>query len=243
MDVRVVPGPAAARDALRQAASALRPHRVLVSDVPGSGRGFELVRAIRQDPEIPPLATVLIASAGRTGDADRCRELGIAACLTGPVTRTELRDALCRALGGEISEAESGPKARPESPGPTRRLRVLLAEDNLVNQRVATRLLEREGHVVTLAANGAEAVAAFSQGEFDLVLMDVQMPEMDGLEATRRIRAAKNGDRVPIVALTAFAMKSDEERCLQAKMNGYLSKPITAARLNEMIERVVLTPQ
>jgi CheY-like chemotaxis protein len=119
---------------------------------------------------------------------------------------------------------------------------VLVAEDNPVNQRVAARLLEREGHIVTLAANGAEAVAAFRPGEFDLVLMDLQMPKMDGLEATRQIRAGENGDQVPIVALTAHAMKSDEERCLQARMNGYLTKPISAARLNEMIERVVFTP-
>jgi CheY-like chemotaxis protein len=244
MEVQTAPSSAAARDALRQAAFAGRPHRLLLScvNLPDMS-GFELAQVIRQDLEIPPLAIVLMTSVARPGDAGRCRELGVAGYLTKPVTRTELRHALCRVLGGGTTGMESGLAARPELPGPARRLRVLLAEDNLVNQRVATRLLEREGHLVTLAANGAEAVAAFSRGEFDLVLMDVQMPEMDGFEATRRIRAAENGDRVPIVALTAFAMKSDEERCLKATMNGYLSKPITAGRLNEMIDRVVLTPQ
>ena len=244
MEVQTASSSAAAIDALRQAGLAGKPHRLLLSDVQLPDRGgFELVQAIRQDPEIPPLAMVMMTSVGRSGDVGRCRELGVAGYLTRPVTRTELRDALCRVLGGGTTETESGPAARNALPGPTRRLRVLLAEDNVVNQRVATRLLEKEGHIVTLAANGAEAVAIFRPGEFDLVLMDVQMPEMDGFEATRRIRAAENGDQVPIVALTAYAMKSDEELCLQATMNGYLSKPISAARLNEMIERVVLTPQ
>ncbi|MGD0014116.1 MAG: response regulator [Bryobacteraceae bacterium] len=243
MEVQTASSSAAARDALRQAAVALKPYRLLLSDVnlPDMG-GFELVQAIRQDPEIPPLTMVLMTSVVRRGDADRCRDFGVASYLTKPVTRTELRDALCRVLGGGTAQAESGLAARPGLVAPARRLRVLVAEDNPVNQRVAARLLEREGHVVTLAANGAEAVAAFRRGEFDLVLMDLQMPKMDGLEATRQIRAGENGDQVPIVALTAYAMKSDEERCLQARMNGYLTKPISAARLNEMIERVVFTP-
>jgi signal transduction histidine kinase/CheY-like chemotaxis protein len=238
MKVRTVSTAVGAMDALRQAALDLEPYRILISDaiLPDMG-GFELAQAIRRDPAIPAPAMVLLASVRRCGDADRCRELGVSSYLSKPVTRTELRDALCRVLGGAAAEAE-----RRTLPEAARRLRVLLAEDNPVNQRVATRLLEKKGHAVTLAGNGVAAVATFRRGEFDLVLMDVQMPEMDGLEATRQIRAGESGDRVPIIALTAYAMKSDEERCHQAGMNGYLSKPISAARLNELIERLVLVP-
>ncbi len=240
MEVETASSGGAAKDALGLAAVALRPFRLLLSDIElPDMAGFDFVRAIRQNSEIPPLTVMLLTSVARCGDAERCRELGVASYLTKPVTRTELREALCRAQGRENREAESGPSAGNASPEPFRRLRVLLAEDNAVNQRVGTRLLEREGHVVTLAANGAEAVAEFRRGDFDLVLMDVQMPEMDGLEATRQIRASQGGDRVPIVALTAYATKSDEERCLEARMNGHLSKPISAARLKEMIEKVV----
>ena len=240
MEVETASSAAAAKDALELAALALEPFRCLLSDIElPDMEGFDFVRAIRQSPGIPPLPVALLTSVARCGDAERCRELGVASYLTRPVTRTELREALCRGQGRGRCELEGGAAAGNALPQPFRSLRVLLAEDNAVNQRVGTRLLEREGHVVTLAVNGVEAVAEFKRGDFDLVLMDVQMPEMDGLEATRQIRASQGGDRVPIVALTAFAMKSDEERCLEAKMNGYLSKPISAARLKEMIEKVV----
>jgi signal transduction histidine kinase/CheY-like chemotaxis protein len=246
MEVQTESSAAAAVDALRLAAAALKPFELLHSDVDlPDMSGFQLVQAIRQSPDIPPPTVALLAATARCGDADRCRELAVDGYLTKPVTRTELREALCRTLGGKGAGADCGPPARDASSAePARHLRVLVAEDNVVNQRVATRLLEREGHVVTVAANGAEAVAAFAHGDFDLVLMDVQMPEMDGLEATRLIRAIQGGDRVPIIALTAYAMKSDEESCLEARMNGYLAKPISAARLNEMIEKVVpVTPR
>ena len=243
MEVETASGGAEAKDALGRAAVALKPFQCLISDIELPDMdGFDFVRAIRQSPGNPPLPVVLLTSVARCGDAERCRELGVAGYLTRPVTRAELREALCRAQGTGSCESQGGAAAGNALPQPFRCLRVLLAEDNVVNQRVGTRLLEREGHVVTVAANGVEAVAEFRRGDFDLVLMDVQMPEMDGLEATRQIRASQGGDRVPIVALTAFAMKSDEERCLEAKMSGYLSKPISAARLKEMIERVVAAP-
>jgi len=239
MEVETASSAAAAKDALARGAVTLRPFDCLLSDteLPDMD-GFDFVRAIRQSPGNPSLPVLLLNSVARCGDAERCRELGVAGYLTRPVTRTELHEALCRTQGRGSGELAGG-AAGNALPQPFRRLRVLLAEDNAVNQRVGTRLLEREGHVVTVAANGVEAVAEFRRGDFDLVLMDVQMPEMDGLEATRQIRASQGGDQVPIVALTAFAMKSDEERCLEAKMNGYLSKPISAARLKEMIEKVV----
>ena len=124
----------------------------------------------------------------------------------------------------------------------SRRLRVLLAEDNRTNQKVATIMLERLGHQVVLASNGVEAVDALKGDAYDLVLMDVQMPEMDGLEATKRIRAAESGvmnPRIPIVAMTAHAMKGDREHCLESGMDAYLAKPIKPAQLREIIERLV----
>ena len=123
----------------------------------------------------------------------------------------------------------------------TKRLRILLAEDNRVNPKLATRLLEREGHSVVLATDGREAVALWQKEAFDLVLMDVQMPEMDGLQATRRIRELEAGSsgHTPIVAMTANAMKGDEEACLEAGMDAYLSKPIQRDRFSALLERMV----
>ena len=128
-----------------------------------------------------------------------------------------------------------------EAAVPFRSLRVLLAEDNVVNQRVAQRLIERRGHAVTVANNGREAVEIFQQAPFDVVLMDVQMPEMDGLSATAAIRELQraSGARVPIIAVTAHAMVGDRERCLSAGMDGYVSKPIDAAKLFEAIDTLV----
>jgi signal transduction histidine kinase/CheY-like chemotaxis protein/ligand-binding sensor domain-containing protein len=132
-----------------------------------------------------------------------------------------------------LAEAVAGPSSRPP-----RVLRILLAEDNLVNQKLALRLLERRGHNITLAVTGREAVSTFMRGQFDLVLMDVQMPDMDGLEATEEIRTYENktGTRTPIIALTAHALKGDRERCLAAGMDGYINKPIEAARFNSLVE-------
>jgi two-component system, sensor histidine kinase and response regulator len=129
------------------------------------------------------------------------------------------------------------------SHGPFRRgLRVLLAEDNTVNQKLATRLLEKQGHTIQLAVNGREALNALAVGDFDVVLMDAQMPEMDGFEATAHLRGkeAGTGRRLPIIAMTAHAMKGDRERCLEAGMDGYVSKPIRMDELNRAIEAVVL---
>ena len=131
------------------------------------------------------------------------------------------------------------PLTRHSLGGTHRKLRVLLAEDNAINQKLAIRLLEKQGHTVTLAADGIEAVAAVEQIDFDVVLMDVQMPNMSGLEAAVAIRAAERstGRHVPIVAMTAHAMKGDQERCLEAGMDGYISKPIQPDRMMEAIAR------
>jgi len=178
---------------------------------------------------------MMLTSSGRSGDPARCRALGIRTYLTKPVRQADLFDAICALMQ---------PEPTPETPKPLRALpavspvRVLVAEDNLVNQRVVERLLSGRGHLVTVANNGREAVMQFAQGRFDIILMDVQMPEMGGFDATAEIRAAErvSGGHVPIVALTAHAMSGDRERCLAAGMDAYLSKPIDRLQLFEVVE-------
>jgi two-component system sensor histidine kinase/response regulator len=175
----------------------------------------------------------MLTSAGGLGAAARCRELGISAYLTKPVGQEELRSAIGRALQSEPYEnfppltAGSSPRRQG---GP---LRILLAEDNLVNQRVAVRLLEKRSHSVAIANNGLEVLERVEIQPFDLILMDVQMPGMDGFEATVAIRRkeAALGGHVPIIAMTAHAMEGDRARCLAAGMDGYVSKPIHPDRL------------
>ncbi len=206
--------------------------------------GFTLAERIQQRPELAAVATVMmLSSAGQPGSMARRRELGIATHLTKPVKQTELWKAILAALGqddGERGAKGAGRKA-PASPRST--LHILLAEDNPFNQKLALGLLGKEGHSVVVANNGAEAVAALERGGYDLVLMDVQMPEMDGFEATRLIRAreAALGQHTPILAMTAYAMKGDRERCLAAGMDGYVSKPIRARELFDAIAQVAGT--
>jgi CheY-like chemotaxis protein len=166
--------------------------------------------------------------------------LGIAAYLTKPIKQSDLLDAILLALGVTSVEDEGFEERAARRPAAARPLRILLAEDSLVNQKLAVALLEREGHAVTVAQNGKEAIKAFVSQEFDLVLMDVQMPEMDGFEATAAIRERQRqtGINVPIVAMTAHALKGDRERCLEAGMDDYVSKPIRASQLLTAIEKV-----
>jgi CheY-like chemotaxis protein/HPt (histidine-containing phosphotransfer) domain-containing protein len=175
----------------------------------------------------------------------RCERLGIAAYLLKPAKQSELFDAIMLTIQpAVISAARSEPECS-SIPTEDRKLQILLAEDSLVNQKLAIGLLERHGHRVTVANNGKEAVAMASRDRFDLILMDVQMPEADGMEATAMIRAheRQSGDHVPIVAMTAHAMKGDREACLAAGMDGYIAKPIRAAKLMETIAEVLGRPQ
>jgi CheY-like chemotaxis protein len=161
----------------------------------------------------------------------------VAAYLLKPIKQSELFDAVVMALG--VTEVEEEVPATPPAERPRlRRLRILLAEDSLVNQKLAVGLLEKHGHQVVVANHGREAIAAWESGEFDALLMDVQMPEMDGFEATAVIRAKESGtgNHVPIIAMTAHAMKGDRERCLQAGMDAYVAKPIRAGQLFEALE-------
>jgi CheY-like chemotaxis protein len=203
--------------------------------------GFTLVEQIRKRPELATATIMMLTSAGHRGDAARCQELGVAAYLLKPIRQSELREAIARVLG---AHAENG--AIPlvtryslhDGRDPAASLRVLLAEDNPVNQRLAVRLLEKRGHHVVVAGNGAEALAAMDKQDFDLVFMDVQMPEMDGLEATAVIRGKEKitGKHQPIIALTAHAMKGDREKCIAGGMDGYLTKPIRPQELDDVLE-------
>jgi CheY-like chemotaxis protein/HPt (histidine-containing phosphotransfer) domain-containing protein len=199
--------------------------------------GFTVAEQIRRDPRLADCRLVILSSAGDTPSPARCEELGISRSLTKPVRQSDLLDAVLRALSAGRAEAAAEADDDVEQAA-SRPLRLLLAEDSLVNQRVAVGLLEMRGHHVTVANNGKEALAALARDTFDVVLMDVQMPEMDGMEATAAIRAgeAGTGRHMPIIAMTAHAMKGDRERCLAAGMDGYISKPIQTDTLYQAVE-------
>jgi two-component system sensor histidine kinase/response regulator len=203
--------------------------------------GFELVKRIRQDPELAGATIIMLSSVGEQGDGVRCRDLGVKAYLNKPIKQSDLRQAILSAIS-ELPDQKSRPvrnapqllrEARPT-------LRILLAEDNPVNQVLARRLLEKKGHTVVTANNGLEALAFLETESFDVALMDLQMPEMDGFEATHAVRERERTTKkhLPIIALTAHAMKGDEERCLAAGMNGYISKPIRSTELFALLDRV-----
>jgi PAS domain S-box-containing protein len=225
--------------------------------------GFELAKQIQQHSELTGATIMMLSSAGQHDDAARCRELGIAAYLTKPIKQSDLLDVILTVL--HTSSAETGKPSlspQPSLPQSQRRLHILLTEDNMINQRVAVGILEKRGHTVVVADNGKEALAALERESFDLILMDVQMPEMDGFEATRAIRerelslsvsqslgpqdfGLRTPDsrlfHIPVVAMTAHAMKGDRERCLEAGMDTYVSKPLQAQQLFEVIESLVPT--
>jgi two-component system sensor histidine kinase/response regulator len=226
---------------LRRRADAGEPYPlVLLDGMMPDMDGFMVAGEVRRDPAIAGVPLLMLTSADRKGDAALCRELGVASYLIKPVKPADLNRAIAAAL------LPAAPKpvrpatraARPAGP-PARPLRVLLAEDNAVNQRVAVRLLEKLGHSVEVAGDGAQAAAAVDREQFDIVFMDVQMPVMDGFEATRLIRDREvpTGRRLRIAAMTAHAMKGDRERCLAAGMDDYLAKPVQTAELEAVLAR------
>jgi signal transduction histidine kinase/DNA-binding response OmpR family regulator len=202
--------------------------------------GFELVGQLKGGATFSTPTIMMLTSGGRRGDAARCEELGIAAYLLKPVRQAELREAIIRVLHARqerlTAPLVTGYSMRGEG-DLLRSLHILLAEDNRVNQKIAIRLLEKRGHHVVLAETGQEALEALAQRSFDLVLMDVHMPGVDGIDATTAIREKEKstGLHQPIIAMTALAMKGDRERCLAAGMDGYLSKPIDLHQLDEVL--------
>ena len=205
--------------------------------------GFAVAEQIRNNYKQQGIKVILLTSASRPTDVARCRELGISDYLSKPIKQSELFDAIVTAMAEHGRKRERCENASAFLQASERSLRVLLAEDNPVNQTLAMRILERLGHKVQVVNNGREALGRSQAEEFDLILMDVQMPEMDGLEATTAIRDAEaaTGKHVPIVAMTAHAMKGDREKCLSAGMDGYLSKPIRIDELKQAMSEVKKT--
>ncbi|HYE88129.1 MAG TPA: response regulator, partial [Vicinamibacterales bacterium] len=235
MAARAVDSGRAALQELSEAVHAGNPYILVLLDanMPGLD-GFAVAQEIHQRPELAGATLMMLTSSGQYGDSARCRDLNIAAYLVKPIKQSELRAAIANVL----QPARPSQEPRVPEPEPARRLRILLAEDNPVNQRVAAGLLTKRGHHVTVVANGVQALTAIDGDEFDLVLMDIQMPEMGGLEATLAIRAREKerGGHLRIVALTAHVMHGDRERYLGAGMDGYLAKPIDRLALYSVVE-------
>ena len=223
-------GGAAALDALQAAYQAAAPFALILLDVMMPDMdGFAVLERIRQLPEIDRPVIMMLSSSAQPGDAARAKGLGAAAYIVKPVRPSELLEAIVQALNIAFEPVIQSPApslAAAGSHGPS--LHILVAEDNPINQMLAVRVLEKAGHRVAVANNGEEVLAAVAREPFDLVLMDVQMPAMDGIEATALIRQQEKGAgrRLPIVAMTAHAMKGDREKCLEAGMDGYVTKPI-----------------
>ena len=238
-----------ALEMMAEAGNSGEPFRLLLLDVNMPVMdGFELAEEIRKHPEYEEITIIMLTSSGQRGDAARCRDLGIAAYLTKPVKQSSLLDAIMMVLGTTEPEGATAPLVTQHTLREEqcqRPLRILLAEDNAVNQKIATSMLEKRGHTVVVAGDGQAAIAALdAQGEhpFDLILMDVQMPKMDGLEATALIREKEKGTgrHIPIIALTAHAMKGDREACLAAGMDGYVPKPLRADELLSVMRELVV---
>ncbi|HEV2500471.1 MAG TPA: PAS domain-containing protein [Terriglobia bacterium] len=255
----MVESAAAALEALEQSQKEGAPFKLILSDVHMPEKdGFQLAQQIQGNPQLSSGIIMMLSSSGQRGDAARCRSLGISAYLTKPISRADLRKAILKVLGEPASvgsaqaygkplvtrhslREESKDVRPPYIAPPLMGLRILLAEDNKVNQTLATRLLAKHGHNVTVANNGREALAWIEKQPFDLVLMDVQMPDMDGLEATAAIRTKEKtaGGHLPIIAMTAHAMKGDCEACLQGGMDGYVSKPVRHEDLWRTIDGIM----
>ena len=225
---------------MHQAHAAGNGFRLAIIDgrMPGMD-GFELAKRIRDDPQLADAVIMMLTSTDQSGDAARCRQLGIASYLVKPIRKSELLSAILTTLGRPVSAPATSAAVHEEANEDRHELHILLVEDNPVNQTVGVRMLQKMGHVAALATNGKEALERIAKEKFDLVFMDVQMPEMDGLTATQHIRASErlSGRHQPIIAMTARAMRGDREVCLAAGMDGYISKPIARDELESAIRQ------
>jgi PAS domain S-box-containing protein len=221
-----------------------QPFQLVLTDVNmPEADGFVLVEEIRRDSALAETQVVVLTSGDRPGDIARGKNLGISGYLVKPVKQSELFDSIVAVLGVTTLEPEKEPGAVSAARA-IRPLRILLAEDSLPNQKLAVGLLTKWGHSITVAGNGREAIAAWEAHPFDLILMDVQMPELDGLQATQLIRQRERdtGRRIPIIAMTAHAMKGDREQCLSAGMDGYVPKPIRVKELSAAVAELFGEP-
>ena len=241
MSLRVAETPKQALDALGQAAARSVPFDLAIVDLGAAGLDpLELARAVRERADIAKVRLVMLTR--RHADSRGARDAGFDACLVKPLRQTALYECLVNVMAGRPQEAIAAPALAAPASRPTVATggRILLVEDNLINQQVALGILEIQGYNVTLANNGREALEALAQGSFDLILMDCHMPEMDGFEATVQIRRreqASGANRVTIVALTANAMAQDREECLNAGMDDHLAKPFSMQTMQEMLQR------
>jgi len=217
------------------------PFRLIITDcMMPEMDGFEFAQRIKSDPRFESIPVIMLTSAGQRGDGVRCFTAKIAAYLHKPIRQSDLLGAISRLLqAASDNVAIESLITRHTIRETQRKLRILLAEDNIVNQKLASKMLQKMGHTVTVAGNGKAAVEAAGKETFDLILMDVQMPEMDGLQSTKIIRDREQGTgkHIPIIAMTAYAMKGDRERCLAAGMDGYVSKPVSVSELYEALEK------
>ena len=230
---------------MKQVAGSGNPFHLMLLDVQMPEMdGFDVAEKVKQDPELAKTRIIILSSSGQHDDAARCQKLGISARLTKPIKQSSLLNAITKVLDTSSQKRELSSQELHSPLGQIdNSFHILLAEDNAVNQKLAVRTLEKRGHTVVVVGDGREAIAALDRESFDLVLMDVQMPEMDGLAATAAIREKEKdtGAHIPIIAMTAHAMKGDRERCLDAGMDGYVAKPIKIAELFETIESMVST--
>lgn len=234
----------AALEALHQGIENKRPFELAVIDawMPGKD-GFELAEILRNEEDFSDTKLMMLTSAGQRGDGQRCRELGIQAYMTKPVSRLELLEGVSAVMSGAGTSGEAESLVTRHSIEETRRrLRILLAEDNPVNQEVASAMLRKRGHVVDIVDTGTKAVDAVKNKKYDVVLMDIQMPELDGMSATRQIREDPDYKELPIIAMTAHALSDERERCLDAGMNGHLPKPFKPHELFTAVEQPGLIP-
>jgi CheY-like chemotaxis protein len=231
-------------DTLKQAVKDKNPFQVVLMDIQmPEMSGFETIERIRSDDEICQTEIIVLTSGGLKGDGKRCRDMGVVAYLKKPIPSAQLLEAILMVKGNELREKKEKKLITRFSLEENRKkLNILVAEDNLINQKLILRVLEKKGFIVDIANNGRECVQKWGENTYDIILMDIQMPEMDGIEATEQIRKLEDdssNSTIPIIALTAHAMKGDRERFLEAGMNNYISKPIKQAELMGAIEKLI----
>jgi two-component system sensor histidine kinase/response regulator len=252
-------------DRFNKAFASGTPYRLILLDMQMPELdGFDVAKIIKDAPSGEDARIILLSSSGQGGDADRCKEIGISGYLSKPIKQSDLLDAIMMTMGLRSEEAPTV-ITRHKVYEARESFNILLAEDNLINQTLAIKLLETRGHRVALASNGKEAVEAFKNGDFDLILMDIQMPEMDGFEATMEIKKIEDRRQksevrsqakqtpianrqssihsIPIIAMTAHAMTGDREKCIDAGMDDYVSKPIKPEGLYSVIDKVARKSQ